>query len=123
MLSYANAGHPVALLRRPDGELVRLDAHHSPMLGAVPEFGVAEGPRRGEATICCPAGSLLVFYTDGLTDIAGEDADARVALIEDTVAGLPADVDPETVVERTFEVCLPEQLGDDIAFLAIRLVA
>ncbi|MBW0102499.1 GAF domain-containing SpoIIE family protein phosphatase, partial [Pseudonocardia sp. KRD291] len=122
ILRYSNAGHPPPLLRRPDGELVRLDGHSSPMLGAVPEFGVASGPRREEATVTCEPGSLLVFYTDGLTDIIGEDADERTLLIEQTVAGLPRDADPETVVERTLEVCLPDQLGDDIALLAIRLM-
>ncbi|WP_130288957.1 SpoIIE family protein phosphatase [Pseudonocardia sediminis] len=122
VLRYSNAGHPVPLLRRPGGELVRLDAHSSPMLGAVPEFGVASGARRDEATVTCEPGSLLVFYTDGLTDIVGEDADERTLLIERTVAALPRDADPETVVERTLEVCLPDQLGDDIALLAIRLM-
>ena len=121
VLRYANAGHPPPLLRRPDGELVRLDGHSSPMLGVVPEFGVAAGARRGEATVTCEPGALLVFYTDGLTDMVGEDADERTLLIERTVAGLPRDASPETVVERTLEVCLPDQLGDDIALLAIRL--
>jgi PAS domain S-box-containing protein len=122
-LGYANAGHPAPLLRRPDGTMERLDAHHSPMLGAVPEFGVASGARRDEVAVTCAPGSLLVFYTDGLTDIAGEDADERTALIERTVAGMAADASPEDVVERTLEVCLPEQLGDDVALLAIRLMA
>ncbi|TCK26091.1 PAS domain S-box-containing protein [Pseudonocardia endophytica] len=122
-LSYANAGHPAPLLREPDGTIGRLDAHHSPMLGAVPEFGVASGARRDEVAVTCAPGSLLVFYTDGLTDIAGEDADERAELIERTVAAMDADASPEDVVERTLEVCLPEQLGDDVALLAIRLTA
>ncbi|MDQ4116527.1 MAG: SpoIIE family protein phosphatase [Actinomycetota bacterium] len=121
-LSYANAGHPAPLLREPDGTIVRLDAHHSPMLGVVPEFGVASGARRDEVSVTCAPGSLLVFYTDGLTDIAGEDADERAELIECTVAGMAADASPEDVVERTLEVCLPDQLGDDVALLAIRLM-
>lgn len=122
-LAYANAGHPPPLLREPDGTIVRLDGHHSPMLGAVPEFGIASGARRDEATVTCAPGSLLVFYTDGLTDIAGEDADERTELIERTVAGMAADAAPEDVVERTLEVCLPEKLGDDVALLAIRLTS
>ncbi|MEJ8278640.1 SpoIIE family protein phosphatase [Pseudonocardia spirodelae] len=120
-LTYANAGHPAPLLRDPQGRLHRLDAHHSPMLGAVPEFGRAGGAHRDEASTPCTAGSLLVFYTDGLTDIIGEDADARTELIERTLAGLPSDADPERVVERLLEVCLPERLDDDIALLAVRL--
>nr|WP_255426359.1 SpoIIE family protein phosphatase [Pseudonocardia sp. C8] len=121
VLTYANAGHPAPLLVEPGGPLVRLDAHHSPMLGAVPEFGRADGARRDEASVTCAPGSLLVFYTDGLTDILGEDADARAALIERTVEGMPRDADPESVVERLLEVCLPDRLVDDIALLAIRL--
>lgn len=120
-LTYANAGHPAPLLRDPQGRLHRLDAHHSPMLGAVPAFGRASGAHRDGATVPCAAGSLLVFYTDGLTDIVGEDADARTALIERTVEQLPSDADPERVVERVLEVCLPDRLDDDIALLAIRL--
>ncbi|MEQ3554211.1 SpoIIE family protein phosphatase [Pseudonocardia nematodicida] len=120
-LSYANAGHPAPLLRTPDGALTRLDEHHSPMLGAVPDFGRAAGASRDEASVTCPPGSLLVFYTDGLTDIVGEDPDARAELLERTLAGLASDAAPETVVEELLEVCLPSRLDDDIALLAIRL--
>ena len=120
-LTYANAGHPAPLLVEPGGELVRLDAHHSPMLGAVPEFGHASGRNRDEATLTCAAGSLLVFYTDGLTDVVGEDADHRAELLERTVAELGRDATPETVVERVLETCRPDRLDDDIALLAIRL--
>ncbi len=88
LLRYANAGHPPPLLLGPDGTLLRLDANHSPMIGAVPGFGRREGPGRTEATVRCAPGSVLVLYTDGLTDIAGEDADERTALLEATIAGL-----------------------------------
>ncbi|WP_125911292.1 MULTISPECIES: SpoIIE family protein phosphatase [Pseudonocardia] len=120
-LTYTNAGHPAPLLREPGRALVRLDAHHSPMLGAVPALGRATGPPRDEATLICAAGSLLVFYTDGLTDVAGEDADERAELLERTVAELPQDATPESVVEHVLETCRPERLDDDIALLAIRL--
>lgn len=120
-LTYANAGHPPPLLRRPDGTLTRLDAHHSPMLGVVPEFGRAAGARRDEASVRCAPGTLLVCYTDGLTDISGEDADARAELLERTLAEQPRDADPEDVVEGLLATCLPERLVDDIAVLAIRL--
>ena len=46
-LVMTNAGHPPPLLRDPQGRLHRLDAHHSPMLGAVPDFGRAAGAHRG----------------------------------------------------------------------------
>lgn len=121
VLSYANAGHPAPMLRSPEGAVTRLDAHHSPMLGAVPEFGRASGARRDEASTTCRPGSLLVFFTDGLTDIVGEDADDRDALLERTLAGMPSGAGPEQVVDRLLEVCLPDRLVDDIALLAIRV--
>ncbi|MFP5022707.1 SpoIIE family protein phosphatase [Pseudonocardia phyllosphaerae] len=120
-LTYANAGHPPPLLRCPDGSLVRLEEHRSPMLGAVPEFGHAAGAHRDDASMTVAPGTLVVFYTDGLTDIVGEDADARTTLLEETLAGLPVGADPETVVERLLEVCLPERLDDDVALLAVRV--
>lgn len=120
-LRYANAGHPAPLLLRPDGTLERLDEQRSPMIGAVPTFGRSTGPTRAEAQLCCPVGSLLLLYTDGLTDMAGEDADERTALLESTVAALPAGVTAETAVERVLQACAPRRLTDDVALLAVRL--
>ncbi|NMH78236.1 SpoIIE family protein phosphatase [Pseudonocardia xinjiangensis] len=121
LLRYANAGHPAPLLLGPDGKLVRLDEHSSPMIGAVRSFGRPEGPGRTEATLRCPPGSILLLYTDGLTDVAGEDADERTELLERTVAAMPPGSDPEAVVEQVLEVCIPPRLRDDVALLAVRL--
>src|SRR5918997_1235116 len=85
LLRYANAGHPTPLLLTPASELVRLDGHRSPMIGVIPPHGNG----RGEAEISCPPGSLVLLYTDGLTDVAGYDADERTALLERTVAAAP----------------------------------
>jgi serine phosphatase RsbU (regulator of sigma subunit) len=118
-LHYANAGHPTPLLLTPDGELVRLDGHHSPMIGVVP---IADGaPGRGAASVRCPPGSLLLLYTDGLTDVAGHDADVRTELLERTVAAVPPGSDAGTVVDDVLAACLPEPLRDDVALLAVRL--
>jgi serine phosphatase RsbU (regulator of sigma subunit) len=121
LLRYANAGHPAPLLRTPEGELVRLDGHRSPMIGAVPSFGRASGPERSEAEVCCRPGSLLLLYTDGLTDVAGDDADERTVLLERALAEAPAGSDAETVVERVLTICVPRVLRDDVALLAVRL--
>ncbi len=120
LLRYANAGHPTPLLLTPDGELVRLDAHHSAMIGVLPPGGVRSRPGRGAAELRCAPGSLLLLYTDGLTDVAGDDPDERTALLERTFAAA-AGSDAEAVVERVLAACLPERLRDDVALLAVRL--
>jgi serine phosphatase RsbU (regulator of sigma subunit) len=121
VLRYANAGHPAPLLLRPDGELLRLDEHRSPMIGAVRSFGRRAGSGRTEATALCPAGTVLLLYTDGLTDVVGEDADERTDLLERTLVGVPPGSDPETVVEQVLAACDLPRLRDDIALLAVRL--
>ncbi|MCO1653922.1 SpoIIE family protein phosphatase [Pseudonocardia humida] len=121
LLRYANAGHPTPLLLQPDGKLVRLDEHRSPMIGAVPRLGRRAGDGREDAAVRMPPGSTLVLYTDGLTDAAGEDADERTELMERTVAGMPVGADAEDVVEQVLRVCTPTELRDDVALLAVRL--
>ncbi|MFC5948270.1 SpoIIE family protein phosphatase [Pseudonocardia lutea] len=121
VLHYANAGHPAPLLLTREGELRRLDGHLSPMIGVVPTLGRAGGEGRTEATLTVPAGALLLLYTDGLTDIAGEDADERAELLERTLREVPADSPAEAVVDRVLAVCEPAHLRDDIAVLAVRL--
>ena len=93
------------------------------MIGAVPGLGRREGPGRTEAAVRCAPGSVLVLYTDGLTDIAGEDPDERIELLERTVAGLPPGVAAETVTEEVIRVCAPSRLRDDVALLALRLAS
>jgi serine phosphatase RsbU (regulator of sigma subunit) len=119
LLCYANAGHPTPLVLTSGTGLVRLDAHHSPMIGVIPP----DGTGRGMAQVRCAPGSVLLLYTDGLTDVAGDDADERTALLERTVAAVPAGSSAETVVEAVLSACLPEHVVDDVALLAVRLDA
>jgi serine phosphatase RsbU (regulator of sigma subunit) len=121
LLRYANAGHPTPLLLQPDGELLRLDEHRSPMIGAVPRLGRRSGYDRSDAAVRMTPGATLLLYTDGLTDVSGEDADERTELLERTVAGMPAGVDAESVVERVLAACIPAELRDDVALMAVRL--
>jgi serine phosphatase RsbU (regulator of sigma subunit) len=98
---------------------VRLDGHRSPMIGVMPP----DGRGRGEAEIRCPPGSLVLLYTDGLTDVAGYDADERTALVERTFAGGGPGATAQTVVDTVLAACKPSRLGDDVALLAVRLDA
>jgi serine phosphatase RsbU (regulator of sigma subunit) len=115
LIRYANAGHPAPLVLATDGELLRLDEQRSPMIGAVRDMD------RTEARVRCAPGSLLLLYTDGFTDVAGEDADERTDILERTVAALPPGVSAEEAVERVVAVCLPAELRDDVALLVVGL--
>jgi serine phosphatase RsbU (regulator of sigma subunit) len=121
LVRYANAGHPAPLVLTPEGELVRLDERRSPMIGAVRHLGRPEGVGHTEAEVRCAPGSVLVLYTDGFTDVAGEDADRRAELLESTVAQLPPGAAAEEAVEAVVAACLPEELRDDVALLVVRL--
>ncbi len=121
LVRYANAGHPAPLVLAPDGRLLRLDERRSPMIGAVRDLGRRAGAGHTEAQVRCAPGSLLLLYTDGFTDVAGEDADERTELLERTVAALPPGVSAEEVVERVVAVCLPGELRDDVALLVVGL--
>jgi serine/threonine protein phosphatase PrpC len=62
-----------------------------------------------------------VLYTDGFTDVVGEDADERTELLESTVAGLSPGSAADEVVEQVVSACLPAELSDDVALLVVRL--
>lgn len=119
LVRYANAGHPAPLVLAPDGHLLRLDEQRSPMIGAVRDLGRRTVAGRTEAQVRCAPGSLLLLYTDGFTDVAGEDAEERTDLLERTVAALPPGVPADEVVQRVVNVCLPGELRDDVTLLVV----
>jgi PAS domain S-box-containing protein len=121
LVRYANAGHPAPLVLTPDGDLLRLDERRSPMIGAVRDLFRPNGLGHTEAEVRCAPGSILVLYTDGFTDVVGEDADERTELLESTVAGLSPGSAADEVVEQVVSACLPAELSDDVALLVVRL--
>ncbi len=61
-LTYASAGHPPPLLRRPDGSVVPLSETGLPL-------GLrSNAENTGSSTIGLAPGSCLLLYTDGLTE-------------------------------------------------------
>ena len=113
-LSYSNAGHPPALLRRPSGTTEFLDANLSPLLGAVAGVG------RTEASVTCPPGSILLLYTDGLTDLPGQDADLRQERLHEVVESVPDGADVEALCDRVLAELVPSGSPyDDVALLAV----
>lgn len=69
--TYSSAGHPPAMMVRPDGTVEILDKATDSPLAARPDPG-----RRPEAAASCPVGCKFVLYTDGLIERRGENLDA-----------------------------------------------
>jgi PAS domain S-box-containing protein len=113
-LQYASAGHPAPLLRLPDGTVQELLDGRRPLLG----LPIPKPADIGETTIV--EGSLLVLYTDGLTEstrdvLEGERAlRALVASTEVGEARHPAQVIHQQMI--------PTGAFDDTAILTIRRV-
>lgn len=82
-LRYASAGHPPPLLRLPSGEIVELASRGLPL-------GLRTEPEADSIYPQIPGGSVLVLYTDGLTEsthdlLAGERL-LRASLANATIA-------------------------------------
>jgi serine phosphatase RsbU (regulator of sigma subunit) len=113
-LTYCSAGHPPALLRRRNGELVHLSVR-SPLLGGFPELDFVQGLETLER------GDYLFLYTDGAYEahsdgeLFGEDRLAE--LVEDSGSGREA-CDRVSHVVAAFS---GGRLEDDLAMLAVSL--
>ncbi|MGZ8804904.1 MAG: SpoIIE family protein phosphatase, partial [Microbacterium sp.] len=114
-IRYANAGHPPACLRLPDGAIEMLEDGRSMPLCA------SDQSRYRDAEHDLPAGSLLVLYTDGLVERRGESLDVGLERLAETLRQAP------TEVEDVADVLLRELLDDaapqdDVAVLCIGTV-
>jgi sigma-B regulation protein RsbU (phosphoserine phosphatase) len=66
-LRYSNAGHNPPYIRRGDGELIRLDQRHGPVIGAL------EGMVFAQDSVTLASEDLLFAYTDGVTEAMDEE--------------------------------------------------
>ena len=117
VLSYASAGHPPALLRRPGGRVTRLAAGHGPVLGPLEDATYSQG----ELTI--EPGDILVMYTDGLVERRGQDLETGISAAQDIVAGWQADTSLPRGCRSLAEVLAPRPRGDDVCVVAVRFGA
>jgi serine phosphatase RsbU (regulator of sigma subunit) len=117
VLRWANAGHPPALLRRPDGDTVLLD-HARGMLIGVPHRGGSVA-LRPEATVVVEPGSVLLLYTDGVVESPGQNI---MDGIERLRAGLSRMEPQELTAESCRQLAQPAAgagLRDDVALLMV----
>jgi PAS domain S-box-containing protein len=110
---YASAGHPPALVRRPDGTLLSLEAAGLPMGAPI------DADRKTHHLIGIPPGSLIVLYTDGLVestrDVIEGEARLRAALTHDAVLHSNS---PAALIR---DLVIAERALDDVAILTLAL--
>ena len=115
--SYARAGHEPPLLLDADGSVQRLD--HKPGMA----LGLWENITLDENSLVMPKGSLLVMYTDGMTDC--RDPQSRPFGLErviNTVSGLQS-LTAQSGCDQLFDTLMKYQDGskqdDDVTLVAV----
>jgi serine phosphatase RsbU (regulator of sigma subunit)/integral membrane sensor domain MASE1 len=114
-LSYGLAGHPPPFLRlAADGEVIRLDEAHGPVLGPV------EDATYGQARIRIAPGDVLVMYTDGLVERHGMDIETGLARAQQMIAGWDRHTKLAEYCEALQETLAPRPRADDVCIIAVR---
>jgi serine phosphatase RsbU (regulator of sigma subunit) len=117
VLRWAHAGHPPALLVRPDGDVVRLaDVEDNDLL-----LGLDPDTRRAEQVSFLEPGATLVFYTDGLVERRDRDVEEGIVALTEVLRELaPATSDLDALCDRLLDRMIGEQPEDDVALLVVR---
>jgi phosphoserine phosphatase RsbU/P len=115
--SYARAGHEPPLLLREDGEVHRLP--HKPGMA----LGLWENIMLDEYSLFLPQGSLLVMFTDGMTDCRSPKGEPfGLGRIKQTMARL-SNATAQTSCDQLFDTLMIYQSGskqdDDVTLVAI----
>lgn len=109
----ARAGHPLPLLREPDGRVRALELPGGPLLGVDSKavYPVTEVP--------LVPGAVLALYTDGLIERPGADLDEGLAELARRLAGA-GDGPLEEIADALMGMVGGEARGDDTALLLLR---
>ncbi|HYP24064.1 MAG TPA: SpoIIE family protein phosphatase [Actinomycetota bacterium] len=115
-LTAASGGHPPPLVLRRDGKLEEL---------AVPGtlIGVFKDVELTDQFTYLEPGDMVVFYTDGVTDIPGLEDESQPLLVE-TFLRAAASSDPRVVADEIVKAAVEVQNGapsDDIALIVLRV--
>jgi anti-sigma regulatory factor (Ser/Thr protein kinase) len=112
LLRYACAGHPPPLLYRPDGAIAELTGARGLPLG-LREMT----PPEPEAIVDVPLGSLLVLYTDGLTEATHDLHEGEQRLFD--AVGDAAVRESGNVARAIQNAVLREGSRDNVAVLVL----
>lgn len=111
-----SAGHPPMLVVYPDRRVELVEGGRGLPLGAGPDT------KYRQAVLELPVGSVLLLYSDGLVERRGRTIDE--GLEELKYAAIDGPREPEQLVEYVISRMVgEEERGDDIALLAVRLLA
>ncbi len=111
-LAYASAGHPAPLLRRADGTIVELT------LGSLP-LGLRERSDEASATVALEPGSIIVLYTDGLTESTRDVIEGERRLRE--ALEIQAAAVSANPAREIHDLVLHDGAHDDVAILTVRI--
>jgi serine phosphatase RsbU (regulator of sigma subunit) len=124
-LTFANAGHDAPIMIS-GGQSRQLEFRHKGVLLGVRGKGIRGLPTYKEQTIVVPAGAILVFYTDGLTDRrtradgSGHYTEAEaVEMLQQAVRAAAASGDADAVATAA-EFAVPGDIDDDMAILVVK---
>ncbi len=117
VLRWAHAGHPPALLVRPDGTVTRLaDVEDNDLL-----LGLDPHTRRAEQVAFLEPDATLVFYTDGLVERRDRDVEEGIVALTEVLRELsPATRDLDELCDQLLDRMIGEQPEDDVALLVVR---
>ncbi len=116
MCRYTSAGHPPAVAAFPDGRVELLEGGRGLPLGAQADT------RYSQAVVELPVGTVLVLYTDGLVERRDRSIDVGLDELLRAVGEGPRE--PEQLVEHVLARMIGDgERGDDIALLAVRIMA
>ncbi len=111
-LAYATAGHPTPIVRAPDGTVRQLPGRGLPL-------GLRDGSEPPTVSVELPAGSLTVFFTDGLVEATRDidEGERRVfAALRDPVVD-----DGSPAAALVSHVLGSDGVRDDVAVLTMRV--
>lgn len=115
-VTLARAGHPPPALRTADGQVRFLETE------SMLPLGVDDRVPPSDATHPIGPGETLLLFTDGLVERRRESITVGLERLRAALAGAPEGVEEicEHVLEHTSDGQPP---GDDVALLAVRLLA
>jgi GAF domain-containing protein/anti-sigma regulatory factor (Ser/Thr protein kinase) len=111
-LTYANAGHPPPLVRRADGGVEALPGRGLPL-------GLRDRTDVDGGVVPIADGSLLLFYSDGLTESTRDPVEGEHRLRE--ILAREAVVDDDRTARRIYDEMLRDGTHDDVVILTMHL--